>query len=62
MVENDVEITEEWRKPAEGFNDDNEDDEEDSTKFGMNCIDRFISNIEQSTALKVIGNTVQKLL
>lgn len=58
MVENDSEITQEWKCPPEGFNDDNDDDEEDSTKFGMNCIDRFIASVGEENALNVIGLTV----
>lgn len=58
MVENDIDITEEWKKPPEGFNDDHDDDEEDSTKFGVNCIDRFITSIGETKALGIIGTTV----
>lgn len=58
MVESDTDISDEWKRPKEGFNDDNEDDEEDSTKFGINCVDRFISSIGEKNALSVIGNTV----
>ena len=45
MIEINTEITDEWRKPSEGY-DKNEFENNDSeiTQFGMECIDKYYKN------------------
>lgn len=63
MIQIDQEITEEWKKPAEGFNDDFEEDEDcETTRFGMNAIDRLIAALGEKELLPVLSVTVQQLL
>jgi hypothetical protein len=46
MLDIDEDVSEEWKKPSEGFNDDIDEDEEfETTRFGMNTVDRLISSI-----------------
>lgn len=63
MIEIDDEITDEWKHPAEGFNEDIEEDADfETTRFGMNAIDRLIDSIGDKEVLPVLSATVQKLL
>jgi len=42
MIDISVDIREDWKKPAEGFNEDIEDDEDfETTRYGMHSIDRY---------------------
>jgi hypothetical protein len=44
MIEIEDEITEEWKKPAEGYSEDFEEgDDFETTNFGMTSIDRLIA-------------------
>ena len=63
MIEIDEEITDEWKKPQEGFNEDIEDDADfETTRFGMNSIDRIIDTVGDKEILPVLSKTVEKLL
>lgn len=63
MIEIDDEITNEWKKPAEGFNEDLEEDADfETTRFGMNAIDRIIDSVGDSETLPILSATVEKLL
>lgn len=63
MIEIDEEITEEWKQPAEGFNEDVEEDADfETTRFGMNAIDRIIDSIGDKETLPILSATVEKLL
>lgn len=57
MIGIDEDILDSWKSPPEGFKDDNET-EEDSLKFGVSCIDKFISSIGHKETLSIIGSTV----
>lgn len=44
MIEIDEEITDEWKKPAEGYSEDFEEgDDYETTNFGMTSVDRLIA-------------------
>lgn len=59
MIQISEEVTEEWKKPAEGFNDDIEqDDDAETTRFGMSSIDRLIDCIGQKEMLPILSATV----
>lgn len=46
MVDIDNEVSAEWMKPEEGYNDDMEDDDDfETTRFGMGAIDRIIFSV-----------------
>lgn len=46
MIEIESEITDEWKRPAEGYCDDMEDDEDfETTRFGMGAVDRLIASV-----------------
>ncbi|EAR88916.3 importin protein (macronuclear) [Tetrahymena thermophila SB210] len=63
MIEIDEEITDEWKKPAEGFNEDIEEDADfETTRFGMNAIDRIIDSVGDAETLPILSATVEKLL
>lgn len=59
MVEIDDEITDEWKNPAEGYNEDMEDDADfETTRFGMGAIDRLIYVIGEEELLPVLSATI----
>lgn len=63
MIEIDKEVKEEWKSPPEGFNEDIEEDEDfETTRYGMHSIDRLISSIGEKELLPVLSQTVQLLL
>jgi hypothetical protein len=63
MTQIEEEITEEWVKPPEGFNEDLEEDEDfETTRFGMNAIDRLISSVGEKESLPKVSATVGQLL
>ncbi|MDD2840637.1 MAG: hypothetical protein PHY80_06030 [Rickettsiales bacterium] len=46
MVEIENDISESWMCPPEGYNEDMEDDEDfETTRFGMGAIDRLIYSV-----------------
>ncbi len=46
MIEIDSNIEDSWKLPPEGFNEDSEDDADfETTRFGMDCIDKLISSL-----------------
>ena len=46
-------------KPIEGFNEDIEEDEDfETTRFGMHSIDRLISSIGEKELLPILSSTV----
>lgn len=63
MIEISEEITESWMKPDEGYNDDMEDDEDfETTRFGMGAIDRLIYTIGEEELLPILSATIEQLL
>lgn len=63
MIEIEQEVPDEWKTPVEGFNEDiEEDDDFETTRFGMHAIDRLISSIGEKELLPVLSVTVQALL
>lgn len=59
MVEIDIEITQEWNHPPEGYNDDIEDDADlEVVRFGMSAVDRLISAIGEKVMLPVLSQIV----
>lgn len=62
MIDIDQEIEEEWKKPAEGFNEDFEEDPDfEVVRFGMNSIDRLISSVGDSEILPTLSASVQTM-
>lgn len=60
MVEIDTEITQEWNRPPEGYNDDIQEDADlEVVRFGMSAIDRLIAAIGQKVMLPVLSQIVQ---
>ncbi|EGR31191.1 hypothetical protein IMG5_116170 [Ichthyophthirius multifiliis] len=63
MIEIDQEVTDEWKQPPEGFNEDIEEDADfETTRFGMNAIDRIIDSVGDKETLPILSQTVEKLL
>lgn len=63
MIQIEEDITEEWQRPKEGFNDDiDEDADFETTRFGMSSINRLISTVGDKEVLPVISALVQQLL
>lgn len=63
MVDIDNEVSEEWKKPVEGYNDDMEDDEDfETTRFGMGAIDRIIFAVGDKEVLPILSEAIQVLL
>lgn len=63
MIEIDNNVTEEWKKPIEGYNDDMEDDEDfETTKFGMGAIDRIIFSVGDKEVLPILSESIKHLL
>ena len=63
MVEIDDTIEQSWSFPAEGYNDDIEEDSDlEMVRFGMSAIDRLISAIGQKVLLPVLSQIVQQSL
>ncbi len=59
MININNEISNEWANPPEGYNDDNQDDEDQEiTNYGMNSIDRLISSIGENELFPVISKIV----
>ena len=54
MVEIGDEITEEWKVPYEGYNEDLHDKDFKKTRFGMKCIDRLIYSIGEKEILPIL--------
>lgn len=52
MIEIEKEIDADWERPAEGFNEDMEEDSDlEVVRFGMNGIDRLISSVGEKVLL-----------
>lgn len=63
MIEIDENITDEWKKPQQGYNDDMEDDEDfETTRFGMGAIDRIIYSVGDKQVLPILSDTIRELL
>ena len=63
MIEISDEIPSEWQTPPEGYNEDMEDDEDfETTRFGMGAIDRLIYVIGEEEMLPILSGTIEKLL
>lgn len=63
MIEIDDEITDEWKKPAEGYSEDFEEGEDfETTNFGMTSIDGLIAAVGEKEILPLLSGAVQKML
>ena len=63
MIEIDEQICEQWKRPPEGFNEDVEDGPDfETTRFGMNAIDRVIDYVGHKTTLPVLSRLVERML
>ncbi|CAD8128052.1 unnamed protein product [Paramecium sonneborni] len=63
MIQISSTITDEWKRPPEGFNDDIEQDEDcETTRFGMSSIDRLIESLGKQEMLPVLNPIVSELL
>lgn len=63
MIEIDEDINEEWKQPPEGFNENLEEDADfETTRFGMNAIDRIIDSVGETETLPILSATVKNLL
>ena len=63
MIDIEKEVTKDWEKPEEGFNDDvDEEADLEAVRFGMNGIDRLISTIGQKDMLSTLSKLVQQML
>jgi len=59
MIEIDKEVDPEWIRPAEGFNEDMEEDSDlEVVRFGMNGIDRLISSVGEKVLLPALSQLV----
>jgi len=58
MINIDEDVSEEWKAPPEGYNEDLEDDNDfEATRFGMSSIDRLISAIGKGS-LPVLSTVI----
>lgn len=56
MIDIENEITDSWKTPEEGYNDGMDDDEDyETTKFGMNAIDRVIYSVGDKEVLPILS-------
>ena len=63
MVDIDSDVTDEWKSPEEGYNDDMEDDEDfETTRFGMGAIDRIIYSVGDKEVLPILSEGIKGLL
>jgi hypothetical protein len=63
MVQIENNISEEWKNPPEGYNDDNEEESDfETTRFGMDAVDRLISSVGETEMLPLLWATVQRML
>jgi len=62
MIDIDETVDEEWLSPPEGFVQDEVDQDDDNTEFGMNCFDKMICCIGDEVMLPVLYNLVQQAL
>jgi hypothetical protein len=63
MVQIENEIPEEWKNPPEGYNEDTaEEGDFETTRFGMDAVDRLISAVGEQEMLPLLWTTVQKML
>ena len=62
MVEIGDEITEKWKVPSEGCNENQDDKDFDTTRFGMGAIDRLLYCIGKEEILSVLLAAASKLL
>jgi hypothetical protein len=60
-VEIDVEISPQWEKPQEGYNDEGDcgDQDQEVIRFGMQGIDRLISALGEQLMLPTLSALVQ---
>lgn len=63
MIDIDQDISDEWKQPSEGFSENIEEDGDfETTRFGMNAIDRLIDSVGDKEVLPILSATVEKLL
>jgi len=63
MIDIDPEIDEEWCKPADGFKDTNDgEDNEDNVNFGKGCIDKIISAVGDELCLPMLSAIVHETI
>lgn len=59
MIQISATVSDEWKMPAEGFNDDIEQDDDcETTRFGMSSIDRLIEYIGDKEMLPILSAAV----
>jgi hypothetical protein len=61
MIDIDEDISAEWLKPKEGFQQEG-DEEEDHVSFGKSCVDRLVSSIGEEKMLPLIGTLVMNTI
>ena len=62
MIQISEKVEESWMRPAEGFNDDIEQDEDlETMRFGMSSIDRLIDCLGEKVMLPILSGVVQQL-
>lgn len=62
MIQINENVEEQWMRPAEGFNDDIEQDEDlETMRFGMSSIDRLIDCLGEKIMLPILSGVVQQL-
>lgn len=62
MLEIPEEVSDEWKSPPDGFNEDDDLDDSNVGKFCMDCIDRLLSHIGPKIMLPFLSDCIQKLL
>ena len=59
MVEIPIEIAPEWEKPAEGYNEDvDQNSDMENVRYGTNGIDRIISAVGEKETLPLLSSVV----
>lgn len=62
MIQISEDISDSWKQPPEGFNDDIEQDDDCETiRFGMSSIDRLIESLGEKEMLPILSSLVQQL-
>lgn len=63
MIEIDEEVSDDWKSPPEGFNDDClEDDDQKIIKISMDSIDKLLDVLGPEHMVPFLRNYIQKLL
>ena len=63
MIDISDEVSEEWRSPPDGFDEElNEDDDQSVVKFAVSCINRLIMYVGSETMLQLLSDCSKTLL